>query len=106
MRLAGLLRDDFRMLELARRARGVADRGRLRRFLGLAFAVLVLSIRRGTRARDRDGGAWFRRTQLAKPCPGVPADRADGILVLVAVLVGGIAVAVAVATGWWHPVIG
>jgi energy-coupling factor transport system permease protein len=48
LRLAGLFRADYQALEFARRARGVADRGRLRRFLGLAFALLVLSIRRGT----------------------------------------------------------
>ena len=47
-RLLGVLRDDWRALELARRARGIADRGRIRRFAGMAFALLVLSIRRGS----------------------------------------------------------
>ena len=48
MRLLGLLTDDWRALALARRARGVADTGRVRRVLGMAFALLVLSIRRGS----------------------------------------------------------
>ena len=49
LRMVGLFLDDWRALELARRARGVADRGRIRRFLGMAFALLVLSIRRGSK---------------------------------------------------------
>ncbi len=49
LRMIGLFLDDWRALELARRARGVADRGRTRRFLGMAFALLVLSIRRGSK---------------------------------------------------------
>ena len=48
MRLLGLLTDDWRALALARRARGVADTGRVRRVLGMAFALFVLSIRRGS----------------------------------------------------------
>ena len=63
LRMAGLFLDDWRALELARRARGVADRGRIRRFVGMAFALLVLSIRRGLEARDGDGGAGVRRTR-------------------------------------------
>ena len=49
LRMVGLFLEDWRALELARRARGVADRGRIRRFLGMAFALLVLSIRRGSK---------------------------------------------------------
>ena len=49
LRMVGLFLDDWRALELARRARGVADRGRVRRFFGMAFALLVLSIRRGSK---------------------------------------------------------
>src|SRR6185312_9202522 len=49
LRMVGLFLDDWRALELARRARGVADRGRVRRFLGMAFALLVLSLRRGSK---------------------------------------------------------
>jgi energy-coupling factor transport system permease protein len=48
LRLIGLARDDWRSVALARRARGVGDRGAVRRFFGMAFALLVLSIRRGS----------------------------------------------------------
>ena len=49
LRLVGLFAEDWKSLELARRARGIADSGRLRRFAGQAFALLVLSIRRGSK---------------------------------------------------------
>ncbi len=66
IRLVALFREDWRSLELARRARGVADRGRLRRWAGIAFALLVLSIRRGsalaTAMEARGFGAPVRRT--------------------------------------------
>ncbi|WP_221583454.1 energy-coupling factor transporter transmembrane protein EcfT [Microbacterium sp. G2-8] len=48
MRLVGLLVTDWRELETARRARGVADSGRLRRLVGMGFALVVLAIRRGS----------------------------------------------------------
>lgn len=100
-RLLGLLRDDWRALELARRARGVADRGRLRRIAGLAFALLVLSIRRGSalatamEARGFGGDtprSWARVSRFG----------ASGWMLLAAsALVAAIAVAVSVATGAW-----
>ena len=49
LRLVGLMVDDWRELGQARRARGVADSGRVRRFAGQAFALFVLAIRRGTK---------------------------------------------------------
>lgn len=73
LRMMGLFLDDWRALELARRARGVADQGRFRRFFGMAFALLVLSIRRGSKlatameARGFGGPGqrtWARESQL------------------------------------------
>ena len=100
-RLLGVLRDDWRALELARRARGIADRGRIRRFAGMAFALLVLSIRRGstlaTAMEARGFGGDTPRTWARESRFG-----ANGWLLLVATgVVGGIAVAVAVLTGAW-----
>ncbi|MBP2458129.1 energy-coupling factor transport system permease protein [Clavibacter michiganensis] len=101
VRLVGLLLDDWRSLELARRARGVADRGRIRRFAGQAFALLVLSIRRGSKlatameARGFGGGTvrtWAR--------PSV-VGRREALVVAVAVLVAAVAVTAAVAAGTW-----
>jgi len=93
MRLGELFREDYRMLELARRARGVADRGRLRRFLGAAFALLVLSIRRGsalaTAMEARGFGAPGPRSFARESRWGA----AEWLLLLVAALVGAVATA-------------
>src|SRR5699024_7959496 len=66
LRLIGLITNDWRELEMARRARGVADRGRIRRLLGMAFALVVLAIRRGshlaTAMESRAFGASGDRT--------------------------------------------
>lgn len=104
-RLAGLLRDDVRMLEYARRARGIADTGRIRRFLGIAFAVLVLAVRRGAalatamEARGFGGPgrrSWARHSRWRAR---------DSWLLVVSAAVGAVAVMVAVVTGWWNPVV-
>jgi energy-coupling factor transport system permease protein len=101
LRLAGLMRDDWRALELARRARGVADRGRLRRFAGLAFALFVLAIRRGSalatamEARGFGGDAprsWARPSLLGWR---------DVLLIALSAVVAAAAVVAAVATGQW-----
>lgn len=47
-RLVELFSEDWRMLALARRARGVGDTGRLRRLPGQTFGLLVVSLRRAT----------------------------------------------------------
>lgn len=106
LRMVGLFLDDWRALELARRARGVADRGRIRRFFGMAFALLVLSIRRGaklaTAMEARGFGAPGPRT-WARPS----RFGGDGwALVAVAVLVAGAAVAASVVTGAWNFILG
>jgi energy-coupling factor transport system permease protein len=102
IRLASLFADDRRALELARRARGVADRGRLRRFAGLAFALFVLSIRRGsslaTAMEARGFGSDVRRTWARPSRFGLPEF---GLIALGAAVAGAATVA-AVATGSWN----
>ncbi|MBC3186122.1 energy-coupling factor transporter transmembrane protein EcfT [Corynebacterium sp. zg-331] len=49
IRLLALVRDDAASLRRARRARGVADRGRIRGTFSLFFGLLVSSLRRGTK---------------------------------------------------------
>ena len=82
---------------MARRARGLADTGRLRRAASMAFALLVLALRRGTTLaiamESRGFGAPGRRT-WARPARFVGPERA-----MVAVLVGIGVVATAVAYG-------
>jgi energy-coupling factor transport system permease protein len=101
-RLVGLFRDDWRSLELARRARGVADRGRLKRFAGQVFALLVLSIRRGsklaTAMEARAFGASGARTWARESRFG----RREWALVAIGVAVALVAVAASVFTGHWN----
>ncbi|MCX6502571.1 MAG: energy-coupling factor transporter transmembrane component T [Microbacterium sp.] len=101
LRLVGLLISDWRELGMARRARGVADTGRIRRFLGQAFALLVLSIRRGTKLATameaRGFGAegprtWARVSRLGWR---------DVVMLGLAVVVAATAVTAAVLAGTW-----
>lgn len=102
LRLVGLFAEDWRALTLARRARGVAESGALRRFLGQSFALFVLSLRRGTKLATameaRGFGAGDTRTWAR---PSVFRGR-DWTTLAVAVLVAATAVGAAVATGSWN----
>jgi energy-coupling factor transport system permease protein len=106
LRLVGLFMQDWKSLALARRARGVADRGRIRRFGGQVFAMLVLSIRRGSKlatAMEARGfgsattRSWARESRLG---------RRDAALILIGVAIAASAITVSVATGHWHFVAG
>ncbi|WFE31623.1 energy-coupling factor transporter transmembrane component T [Micromonospora sp. WMMD975] len=109
-RLVPLLEQEWRMISMARRARGV-DAGRnpvakLRLFASTAFTLLVGAIRRGTRlavamdARGFDAGTprTVARRQLF--------TRADGLLIAGAALLAGAALTVSVLLGTFRPLIG
>ncbi|GAB1690108.1 energy-coupling factor transporter transmembrane component T family protein [Krasilnikovia sp. M28-CT-15] len=109
-RLLPLLGQEWQMLTLARRARGV-DAGRnpvtrLRLFAATAFALLVGAIRRGTRlavamdARGFDSGV--PRTYARRQVFGI----ADAALLAGAAVLAGAILAVSVLTGVFRPVIG
>ena len=106
MRLLGLLAEDWRALALARRARGVSDTGRIRRWLGMAFALFVLSIRRGstlaTAMEARGFGGRGPRT-WARPSRW---DRGDVLLVVVGAVIPAVALTAAVVAGTFRPVLG
>lgn len=102
LRLIDLFVDDWRSLELARRARGIADRGRLRRLAGMSFALLVLSLRRGsklaTAMEARGFGGRTRRTWARPSTFGV----AEWVLIAIGVAVVAIATGTAIALGTWR----
>lgn len=102
IRMMTLLGDDWRQLGLARRARGVADTGRLRRGASMAFALLVLALRRATTLavamESRGFGApgrrtWARAARFAGP---------EWAMVAVLVGIGAVSIAIAVALGTWR----
>jgi energy-coupling factor transport system permease protein len=101
LRLASLFLDDWRALELARRARGIADRGRLRRFAGQAFALLVLSIRRGSKlatAMEARGFGTAKRSWARESRFGLP----EVLLLVIGFAVAAAAVSAAVVAGTWR----
>lgn len=109
-RLVPLLGQEWEMISMARRARGV-DAGRnpvakLRLFVSTAFALLVGAIRRGTRlavAMDARGfDAETPRTVARCQHFGV----ADGLLVAGAAVLAGAALTVSVLLGTFRPLIG
>ncbi|WP_181420992.1 ATP-binding cassette domain-containing protein [Curtobacterium sp. MCSS17_011] len=102
VRMMTLLVDDWRQLAMARRARGLADSGRLRRGATMAFALLVLALRRATTLavamESRGFGApgrrtWARVARFAGP---------EWAMVAVLVGIGVVSIAVAVNTGTWR----
>ncbi|MDH6237448.1 energy-coupling factor transporter transmembrane component T [Cryobacterium sp. CG_9.6] len=105
LRLVGMFIEDWRSLALARRARGVGDgggvSGAVKRFLGPAFALLVISVRRGsklaTAMEARGFGSDDPRTWARESVVGV----GDAILVGIGCAIAGIAIGVAVWAGTW-----
>lgn len=106
LRLVSLFLEDWRMLALARRARGVADQGRLRRILSQGFALLVLSIRRGSKlatAMEARGFGADAPRSWARPSPFGAREIA---LILIGAAIGASAITVSVSTGNWNFVVG
>ncbi len=106
LRLVGLLVSDWRELALARRARGVADRGRLRRFLGMAFALFVLAIRRGTHLATAMEARGFGADPAVIGAPRTWARPSrlrvrDGVIVLLAAAIAACGVGSALWAGTW-----
>lgn len=98
-RMLGLFLDDWRTMGLARRARGVGDRGVIRRFFSMAFVLLVFAVRRGTKlalameARGFGSGiprTWSRTSRL---------HPRDAVALLGGVVIMALALAAAVVVG-------
>lgn len=109
LRMLGLMRQDWHMLRLARRARGVADGGgpwaSLLRLGNQAMALLTIAVRRGsllaTAMEARAFDAPFQRT-WARPAQFTARDF---LFVMGAVAIAAIAVMAAIFTGAWNFVI-
>lgn len=109
-RLLPLLGDEWQMLTLARRARGV-DAGRnpvarLRLFVSTAFALLVGALRRGTRlavAMDARGFDSATPRTFARRQHFTAADTA---LLVGAAGLAAAALATTITLGFFHPIIG
>jgi energy-coupling factor transport system permease protein len=102
LRLVGLFIEDWRALALARRARGVGDTSAMTRLLSQAFALLVISIRRGSKlatAMEAKGfGSDRPRTWARESTFG----RREWALIGIGTAIAAVAVVAAVTTGNWH----
>ncbi|WP_200953258.1 energy-coupling factor transporter transmembrane protein EcfT [Agromyces sp. Root81] len=103
-RLVGLFMEDWRAMALSRRARGIGDHGVIRRFATMAFALLVLAIRRGsklaTAMEARGFGSDHPRTWARESRVGWP----DAALLCIAVGIAVLAVGAALWAGTFHAV--
>ena len=100
LRLVGLFAQDGKSLELARRARGIAYSGRLRRFTGQAFTLLVLSTRRGSKLATAMEACGFGSSI---PRSWARESRFGGRgWMLVALSIALAAVGTSVLTGLWN----
>jgi energy-coupling factor transport system permease protein len=103
-RLIGLFVEDWRAMALSRRARGIGDHGTLRRLATMAFALLVLAIRRGsklaTAMEARGFGSDIPRTWARRSRVGA----SDAVLLVIAAAIASISIALAVWAGTFHPV--
>jgi len=105
LRLFGVLAEEWRMLGLARRARGLGDDGvlgRARVFGGQVFALLVLAIRRGTvlatAMEARGFGVDTRRTWARLSRFG----GRDWAVLAGGLAIGVVATAAGMAAGTWE----
>jgi energy-coupling factor transport system permease protein len=108
-RLVPLLADEFQLLTLARRARGVDAGGnplaRIRLFASTTFALLVGAIRRGTRlAVAMDARGFDSRSPRTSARPQ-RFTAADAFLVAGALAVAAIAIGTSVVAGTFRPLI-
>lgn len=98
-RMLALFTDDWRTLGQARRARGLGDAGRLKRWAMMSFSLLVLALRRGGRlatAMEAKGfGGPVERTWARPSTVGWP----DAVAVLVSVLIAVASVLAAIHFG-------
>ncbi|MEV4707028.1 energy-coupling factor transporter transmembrane component T [Actinoplanes sp. NPDC049316] len=109
-RLIPLLTEEWQMLSLARRARGI-DAGRnplakLRLFTSTAFALLVGALRRGGRLATAMDARGFDSTTPRTYARRQHFTGADVALVVGAGVLGAAALTTSVLTGFFNPILG
>jgi energy-coupling factor transport system permease protein len=99
VRLLALFVEDWRSMDLARRARGVGDSGAIRRFATMSFVLLVFAVRRGsklaTAMEARGFGMDVQRT-WARPSR---VSWRDAVFLVACIGVMSVAIGSAVAAG-------
>lgn len=106
VRMLTLFKDDWQAMTQARRARGLADRGKIAHTLSMSFGLLVLALRRGGKlatameargfGRPIPGGnkrTWARESKLT---------RTDWTVMLCGLVLASLPVIISVATDSWR----
>ncbi|QDZ14047.1 energy-coupling factor transporter transmembrane component T family protein [Humibacter ginsenosidimutans] len=109
LRLVGLFVDDWRALAMARRARGLGD-GRnpiavLRRWGSQAFALLVLSLRRGSKLATAMEAKGFGGDSARTWARSSRFGAAETAMVAIGAAIAVIAASCAVVAGTWSFVV-
>jgi energy-coupling factor transport system permease protein len=102
LRLVGVLIDDWKQLSFARRARGVGDSGRVRRFGGQAFALLVIAVRRGSKLATAMEAKGFGSDVPRTWARASPFGAREVVMIAIGVAIAAIAIGVAAALGTWE----
>lgn len=107
LRLVGLLISDWQSLAMARRARGLGGRGPgIRRLAGQAFALLVLSLRRGTQLATAMEARGFGADTPRSNARIARFTVSDGVFVVCAALIAASAAVTANLAGTWNFIFG
>lgn len=106
LRLLPLLAEEWTVIAMARRARGL-DAGRspvraLRLFASQAFALLVVAIRRGTRLATAMDARGFDSGLPRSVARRQVVVAADWLMLAMSVVIAAAALVVSVATGYWQ----
>lgn len=99
VRLLSLFRDDLTSMRRARRARGIADQGRIRYWLTLAFGLLVLALRRGSKLATAMEARGFGRAGRRTWARESRLHAVDWVVMAVALAVSVAAIAMSIYTG-------
>lgn len=99
VRLLSLFLEDWRSMELARRARGVGDSGALRRFFSMAFVMLVFAVRRGSKLATAMEARGFGTDLPRSWARASTVSVRDAVFLLGCVAIMAVAIGAAVVAG-------
>lgn len=106
VRMATLFRDDWDSMNRARRARGLADRGRIRHTVSMSFGLLVMALRRGGKlATAMEARGFGRKPPAGRQRTWARPSRLyarDWLVMACAVALAAVPVVVSVLSNSWR----
>ncbi|MDY5784818.1 energy-coupling factor transporter transmembrane component T [Corynebacterium sp.] len=102
-RVLTLLREDLDAMRRSRRARGIAESGRVRYWLSLAFGLLVMSLRRAGKLASAMEARGFGRLPTRSHARTSRLHRIDAVVLVLCVLAAALALGIAWYTGHLRP---